>query len=264
MNSSPCVHILGTSSARPIPNRDHTSLVVETGEDLTLIDCSANPVGKILRLGLDPLRLCRVVVTHAHTDHTYGFPSVIYSFRTYHPKRVEPLTVFAPKEALDLLKRLSDAYGFGSPQTPLQFDLEFREVPGTEEHLLVDAGDYRIKTTPVLHKEKEVVALRVDDGQTGKAMTYSADTEPCPSLDRLAVGTNLIIMEATLTGEESLPGHCTGEEAGEVAARSGAGQLLLVHVMTQNAAEERALTAAARKSFGGPVEIADEMRSYSF
>ena len=264
MSSPSCVYILGTSSARPMPNRDHTSLLVETGEDLTLIDCSANPIGKILRLGLDPLRLRRILVTHAHTDHTYGFPSVIYSFRNYRPQRVEPLTVFAPREALELLQCLSDSYGFGSSRAPLKFDLEYREIPDTEGHVLVDAGGYQIQTTPVVHKEREVIAYRVDDRRKGRSMTYSADTEPCSSLTRLADGTNLFIMESTLIGELDLPGHCTGEQAGKVATLSGADQLLLIHVMAKNAKEEKALTKAAQKTFVGPATIADEMRSYNF
>lgn len=239
-------------------------MLVETGEDLTLIDCSANPIGKILRLGLDPLRLRRILVTHAHTDHTYGFPSVIYSFRNYRPQRREPLTVFAPREALKLLKCLSDSYGFGSSRAPLQFNLDYREVPDTEACILVDDGNYQIKTTPVVHKQREVVAYRVDDKREGRSMTYSADTEPCPSLAHLADGTNLIIMESTLTGEEDLPGHCTGEQAGKVAALAGADQLLLVHVMTRNEREEKALTIAAQKTFVGPATIADEMRGYYF
>ena len=93
----PRVHILGASSARPSPNRDHSSMVVDFGGDLTLVDCSANPIGKILRLGLDPFEVGRVLVTHAHPDHTYGFPSVIYSLMTHPPIRTKPLAVHAPK-----------------------------------------------------------------------------------------------------------------------------------------------------------------------
>ncbi|MFQ5913313.1 MAG: MBL fold metallo-hydrolase [Nitrospinota bacterium] len=258
------VHVLGTSSARPMPNRDHTSLVVDFGGDLTLVDCSANPIGKILRLGLDPLRLGRVVVTHDHPDHTYGFPSVIHSLRTYRPLRREPLAICAPKETVGLLLRLWRAYDFGEPGDNLRFQVSFQEIPLSEEHLLIDGGDYRIRTTPVSHSDHEVVALRFDDGRSGKAMTYSSDTEPCPALERLAAGTDLFIMEATRRGGENLAGHSTGEEAGDLAARAGADRLLLVHVLAGNPSEEAELTAAAAKAFGGPVEIAQDMKTYSF
>jgi ribonuclease Z len=246
-----------------MPNRDSTSLVVELGGEVTLVDCSANPIGKIMRLGLDPLRLGRVVVTHAHPDHTYGFPSVIHSLRTYRPVRTEPLAIYAPKETLELLSALGRAYGFWEPDK-VRFPVDFHEIPLQEEHLLVDGGDYRIRTTPVVHKDQDVVALRFDDGRTGKSLTYSADTEPCPALERLAAGTDLFIMEATRRNDEDLAGHSTGEEAGEAAARAGAERLVLIHVLTKGPAEEGELVAAAAKTFGGPVEIAGEMKTYGF
>ena len=264
MNHRPLVHILGASSARPMPDRDNTSMVVDCGGGLTLIDCSANPIGKMLRLGLDPLKLSRVLVTHAHPDHTYGFPSVVHSLRTYRPLRTGPLEVYAPREALDLLRGLWSVYRFGETGNQVRFDVNFREIPLTEEHLLVDDGDYRIRTTPVAHKGREVVAVRFDDGRTGRTLTYSADTEPCPALDRLAAGTNLLIMEATRRSGEDLPGHSTGEEAGEVAARAGAERLLLVHVLAGSPTEEAELIAAAAKTFGGPTKIPGEPETYPF
>lgn len=246
-----------------MPYRDNTSLVVEVGGELTLVDCSANPVAKVLRLGLDPLRLSRVVVTHAHPDHTYGFPSLIHSLKTHRPARTQPLRLYAPKEALDLLLGLSRLYGFDDPlRPPPPFDVSFHETPLREEHLLVDAGDYRIRTTPVVHKRREVVAVRFDDGRSGRSLTYSADTEPCPALERLAAGTDLLIMEATRPREERLAGHSSAAEAGELAARAGAKRLLLIHVLAENPREESELTADAAKAFGGPVEIAEDMESY--
>ena len=260
MIEPPRVHILGASSARPSLNRDHSSMVVDFGGDLTLVDCSANPIGKILRLGLDPFEVRRVLVTHAHPDHTYGFPSVIYSLMTHPPIRTKPLAI----HALDLLSNLWRAYGFGDPDKPLPFDVSFHEIPLRECHLIVEGGNYGIRSTPVVHKDQEVVAFRFDDEQTGKTLTVSADTEPCPALDRLAAGTDLLIMEAGRQGGEDLPGHSTGEEAGETAARAGAERLLLIHVVATNPAMEAELTSAAAKAFGGRVEIAEDMKTYAF
>ncbi|MFQ5693092.1 MAG: MBL fold metallo-hydrolase [Nitrospinota bacterium] len=237
---------------------------MDCGGGLTLVDCSANPIAKLLRLGLDPRRLTRLLVTHAHPDHTYGFPSVIHSLRTYRPVRTEPLSVYAPKEALDLLADLWRAFGFGEKNNRVRYEVSFHEIPLREEHLLVDGGDYRIRTTPVAHTDRQVVALRFDDGGSGKALTYSSDTEPCPALERLAAGTDLFIMEATRRRGEDLPGHSTGEEAGEAAARAGAGRLLLVHVLAENPKEEGTLAADAAKAFGGPVEVAEDMKTYAF
>ena len=60
---------LGTSGAVPSAERDTISLVFEDDAGMVLVDCGGSPVQRLRRLGLDPLRLSRVVVTHLHPDH---------------------------------------------------------------------------------------------------------------------------------------------------------------------------------------------------
>ena len=68
---------LGTSAAVPSVDRDTTSLVFVGAGESVLIDCGSSPVQKLLRAGVDPATLVRVIITHMHADHAYGLPSLV-------------------------------------------------------------------------------------------------------------------------------------------------------------------------------------------
>ncbi len=253
--------LLGTSSAPPMAKRDNTSLLVRLGGELTLIDCSASPMQKILRLGLDPMDLKRVIVTHAHVDHVYGFPSLLHSLWTYRPPRREPLSVLAPPESCTLLEELARLFDFRR-EGKLPFELRIEELDLWEKHLAVEAETYRVTVSPVSHGDAEVVALRFEDS-SGRSLAYSSDTEPCESLVHLALEADTLVMEATRAPGEDLRGHSSGEEAGEIAARARAKRLILVHIAAKTPDEEECLLQRAQKTFGPGVEIGREMIPYT-
>src|SRR6185503_21259531 len=68
---------LGTAGAVASAVRDNTSIVIEAGGVAVLLDCGGSAMHRLRRLGVDPLALTHVVVTHVHVDHAYGLPSVI-------------------------------------------------------------------------------------------------------------------------------------------------------------------------------------------
>lgn len=252
--------LLGTSSARPVANRDNTSLLLRLGSELLLIDCPGSPVQKVLRLGLDPLALKRVIVTHGHVDHVYGFPSLLHSLWLYRPRRREPLSVLAPPETCVLLEELARLFDFRR-EGKLPFDLRIEGLDLKENLLAAEERDYRIRTSPVSHGDVEVLALRFEDA-SGRSLVYSSDTEPCESLVRLAQGADALVMEATRAPGEDLGGHSTGEEAGGLAAQARVKRLILVHLLAGGPKEEESLLQAARKAFGPRVEIGQEMVPY--
>jgi ribonuclease BN (tRNA processing enzyme) len=77
---------------------------------------------------------------------------------------------------------------------------------------------------------------RVEHGECwatriGDAFCYTADTEPCEALDRVARGCRVLLAEASgLDADGPLDGHLTAGDAGRLAARSGAGLLVLTHL----------------------------------
>jgi ribonuclease BN (tRNA processing enzyme) len=85
---------------------------------------------------------------------------------------------------------------------------------------------------------------------------FGADHGPSAGLVDFARGADLLLLEATLDHPEAdgQRRHLTPAEAGEHAARAGAGRLVLTHRSDELDAD--AALAAAAGAFDGPVELA--------
>jgi ribonuclease Z len=109
-----------------------------------------------------------------------------------------------------------------------------------------------VTSTPVIHGHNDTLAFRFDDGNTGGSLVYSADTEPCDSLIRLAAAADLLLHEAT--GDDA--GHSSPQEAAEVARQAGVGRLALIHYPVRGVDLERWRRRAA--GFSGEVFLAQD------
>ena len=77
------IFFIGTGSAVPTARRDNTALYVENNSGGLLIDCPGSPLSKLTGLGINPADLKSVFLTHMHTDHVYGLPSLIHSLKPF-------------------------------------------------------------------------------------------------------------------------------------------------------------------------------------
>jgi ribonuclease Z len=124
-----------------------------------------------------------------------------------------------------------------------------------------------VLSTPVKHGAPNI-ALRVEFDSPGErgAVVYSSDTSPCPSLIALARRADVLIHEATFLHDEAAraaaDGHTTGYQAGEVARQADVKRLILCHFSASLYGREDELRREAVQSFGGSVELAEELREY--
>jgi len=96
---------------------------------------------------------------------------------------------------------------------------------------------------------------------SGRRFTYGSDCGYNEGLVEFAVDTDLLILEATIGGDnnasyDELSGHMSAKQAGELARTAGAKRLVLSHYSDEidASAAEREGTAA----FGEPVQMAHE------
>ena len=93
--------LLGTGTPNACPDASGPSSAVVVGDRAYLVDFGPGVVrqaAKAYRNGIDALRPDRLVTafcTHLHTDHTAGYPDLI--FTPWVLERKEPLRVFGPK-----------------------------------------------------------------------------------------------------------------------------------------------------------------------
>lgn len=253
---------LGTSAAVPSADRDNTALVFFARDEAVLVDCPGSPYQKILKAGLDPMRVGALIVTHRHVDHVYGIPSLAHSMGL--AGRRATLHVYALAETARILRGFLDLFPL---EAKMPYRIELHEVPAKEGHEVLRARGFRISSTPVRHGAPSL-GLRVAFDAPGErgAVVYSGDTSPCPSLIALARGADILIHEATFphadAGRAAATGHTTGLQAGEVAGQSGAKRLFLCHFGADLHGRLDELRQEAKRAFPGPVEIPEELREY--
>jgi ribonuclease Z len=213
--------VLGSAASVPDALHDTVSLVLRGPGWAILIDCGGSPLYKLSRLGVELEEIQAVILTHRHADHIYGMPILVQGL--WLSGREAPLPVYGARQALDQARGLLEPFDLAEREG--MFRLEWHPVPLREGRQILTVDGIQITAAPVVHAEADTLALRFEDRSTQKAIVYSADTEPCPAVARLALGADLLIHEAT--GE--LPGHSSPADAARVAREAGVGELALIH-----------------------------------
>jgi ribonuclease Z len=246
--------ILGSAAALPDASRDNTYMVVEGRESSILLDCAGSPVHKLQRVGVNLDTLDSLIVTHHHPDHVYGVPVLLLGLWLY--GRQELFHIFGPPRSVAVLASIMETLKWRD--WPCTLPVAFREVEMREGYRVIESPEFEITTAPVEHSVP-TIAVRVASKQTGRAIVYSSDTEPCETLARLAQGADILLHEST--GDSA--GHSTPAQAGAMARRCGVGKLVLIH-FTAPASELEGLRQAAEAEFDGPVELGEDFAVYLF
>ncbi|MBA2480710.1 MAG: ribonuclease Z [Planctomycetes bacterium] len=118
------ITFLGTSAGVPTRTRNVTSqAVVFDHGAVWLLDCGEATQHQLMRAGIRPGRIERILITHLHGDHCFGIPGALASMGI--GGRDTPVHIIGPvgvRELVETVLRLSDSI--------LPFPLEFTELGG--------------------------------------------------------------------------------------------------------------------------------------
>ncbi len=244
--------VLGSSASVPDADHDTVGLALRGSDWAILIECGGSPLQKMAQLGIGLEELEALILSHQHPDHIYGLPALVQGL--WIGGRENPLPIYGPAQALDRAKALLELLDLSDREG--MFPVEWHPVPLREGREVGRWGEILISAAPMVHGSNDTLALRFENTDTGRAAVYSADTEPCAALVRLAAGADLLLHEAT--GEH--PGHSTPAEAAEVAREAGVARLALIHYPVRGVNLEAWRLQAAE--FPGPVMLAREGDRY--
>ena len=229
---------VGVGAAYARPGEAQSCYLVRVGDRAIALDLGSGTLNR-LQVHLPPERLAALVVTHLHPDHCVDLLA-LRVYLAYGPGRGSALRVLGPPE---LGRRLMDFGGSDGWDEVIRF-----------EDLTGDAGErdlgggvtLRYRQVPHL---PPTFALRVEAG--GGAVCFGADCADNDALPALAGGADLLLCECSFGADEVPEGvpHLNGRQAGGIAARAGAGRLLLTHCFPEH--DRDAALAAARAEFGG-------------
>ncbi|MCD7861932.1 MAG: MBL fold metallo-hydrolase [Lachnospiraceae bacterium] len=154
--------LLGTGTPNACPNASGPASAVVVDDQAYLVDFGPGVVrqaAKAYRKGVDALRPDRLTVafcTHLHTDHTAGYPDLI--FTPWVLERKAPLKVFGPKGIRHMTEHILAAY---------EVDIDFR-LHGFER---ANEVGYQVQVTEI-----EPGVIYQDDKVTVEAFLVSHGT----------------------------------------------------------------------------------------
>ncbi|PSQ97307.1 MAG: MBL fold metallo-hydrolase [Bacteroidetes bacterium SW_9_63_38] len=254
----PSVHLLGTGAAISDPHRTTTMIAVSEDEPpyrTLVVDCGGDVLQRLQACDRPIDSVDGLIVTHAHMDHTSGFPLLME--KVWLDGRNRALPVFGIEPALAQAGRLWEAF------EPVHHDwegippIDWREIEHAPDTPVWPDAPWTVIATPVNHGDTPNVGLRIEHDPTGHVLGYSCDTAPTDNVVDLAQDCNILIHEAN-----GVPGgnHSTAVEAAEAARDADANRLLLVHLPPGDKSAE---IADARAVFPN-TDPADELGTYPF
>ena len=227
------VTVLGCAGSHVGPQRMCSSYLVEDDGYRLLLDCGNGSLSN-LQQRLELSRIDAVLLSHLHIDHFADLYSLYYALR-FHRDGPRTIEVHAPRGSQDFIGQL------------LGDDEQFAHTCRFSD---AAAGD-RLSLGPLdvtlfagLHPV-ESLATRVSAG--GRVLAYSGDSAPTPALVDCARDADVFLCDSTwLERQRPLPPdiHCTGAEAGDMAAQAGVARLVVTHVFPATDPAEVAAEAA--------------------
>ena len=178
------LEVLGSGSGLPSARRDTTALLVRAGGTATLVDCPGAVVHKLARRGVGVEALERVLVTHEHVDHVYGWPHLVHAMGVYGPR--PPLAVYALGAAIATLRAMLELHGLTGGRYP---EIRWHEIADAGGEVFAQDG-LRVRAAPARHT-RPTVALRFE--WAGTAFVHSSDTRACAEVIELARGADLLL-----------------------------------------------------------------------
>jgi ribonuclease BN (tRNA processing enzyme) len=262
------VVLLGTGTPAADPERSGPAVAIVVKGAAYLVDCGPGVVRRAAaaeKKGIAALKVTNlktVFITHLHSDHTLGYPDLI--FTPWVLGRKEPLTVYGPRGLRQMTAHIEKAW---------RKDIDVR-VHGLEEE---SATGYKV----VVHEIKpgvvyqdanvKVTAFLVKHGTWDEAFGYrfdtadrsvvlSGDTAPSDAVVKACDGCDVLLHEVFNPHGEELNTphwkeyfatfHTSPQELGDIARRAHPKLLVLYHQVLEKLPEED-LVEQVKKSYAG-------------
>jgi ribonuclease BN (tRNA processing enzyme) len=243
------------------------------------VDCGPGVVRRaaaVYRAGIDALaakNLTHIFITHLHTDHTLGYPDLI--FTPWVLGRKAPLEAYGPPGLAKMTEHIQAAYDEDihvrreglEPANPDGYKVNVHEV---EPGMIYSDENVRVTAFLVHHGSwRHAYGFRFDTAD--RSVVVSGDTTPCPSLIEHARGCDVLVHEVySQAGFESRSPkwqryhasfHTSTTELAEIARQVRPKLLILTHLLLWGTTPEQ-LVSEIRESYDGIVRCGSDLDVY--
>ncbi|MCP4401292.1 MAG: MBL fold metallo-hydrolase [bacterium] len=258
--------LLGSAGAVTNGDRDNVSLALsiqpkERADYQLLIECGGSAAHKLAKLGIPYESLEDIILTHAHLDHIYGLPGLVFSMIYRDLSRKKPLRIYCPEEAVETIRTLLDFFGLRRERS---FPVEIKGIPAEEHSPVFDNEHILVTASPVDHAPGVATfGLRIENKLSGKVVVYSGDTGYSERLIRLAENADMLFHECSGLSQQPIPSsHSNALEVGQVALQCKAKKLVLLHFDCVLNDEVASMIREVRQSFTGEIVAASDFDEY--
>ncbi|MHB8636187.1 MAG: MBL fold metallo-hydrolase [Fimbriimonadaceae bacterium] len=267
------VVFLGTGTPNPDPSRKGPAIAIVANGVPLLVDCGPGIVRQAAAAGFTMQALTRVFITHLHSDHTLGYPDLIFTPAV--TGREVPLSVWGPPGTQAMTDAIMSAWSEdlavrlngGEPSIAVAYEVRVKQVV---EGDVIELDGLQIIPFAVTHGAwTNALGYRFDSAD--RSIVVSGDTTYNENLIRHARGCDVLIHEVCSAKGLAARGpewqryhslaHTTGIELGLLAAIVRP-KLLLVHHMLPFGQPETQIVEEIREGFDGEVVIAEDLGVY--
>jgi ribonuclease BN (tRNA processing enzyme) len=270
--------LLGTGMPYPDPAASGPATAVVVGKRVFLFDAGAGVMRRINAAGLPISGPEAVFITHLHSDHTLGYPDVI--FTSWVMRRTWPLQVYGPRGLRQMTRHFIAAF---SEDIRIRTEGLERETPGgyrvkvheIKPGVIYDRDGVRVTAVPVPHGSwKQAYAYRIDTPD--RSIMISGDTRPSEALVRASRELEVLIHEVYSplhVAPEKRPGgeywpqymrefHTSDVELGKLAARIKPKLLILTHTIRFGSTDDELISGIRAGGFNGAVSVGKDLEKY--
>jgi ribonuclease BN (tRNA processing enzyme) len=276
---STIVVLLGTGTPSPDPAASGPATAVVVGSRVFLFDAGPG-VERRLQAAMLPINgVTGLFITHLHSDHTLGYPDLI--FTSWVMGRKAPLQAYGPHGLRNMTDHIIAAWSEDIEIRTNGFEHQPRDGYRVTVHeiapgVVYDSAGVKITAIPVLHGDwKEAYGYRIDTPT--RSIVISGDTRPSDALVNAARGIDVLIHEVypeAKLAPDNRPGgedwpkymrsfHTSDVELGRVAASAAPRLLILYHVANRRGSTDANMLAAVQKGgFTGRAVVGKDLERY--
>ena len=188
------VHLIGTGGPELTPTRQGMSTLVEASGQTLLFDAGRGALENIYLSRIDPRSITRIFLTHLHSDHIEGLPSV-WMTPWFMFGRKTKLEVWGPQGTQQMIDGMRMMYGHDvEHRANPTFKREYLDVTVHEitEGVVYDEGGVKVTAFSVEHDDgNPAFGYRID--ALGRSILLSGDTTYSENVVKFGINDDLII-----------------------------------------------------------------------
>ena len=271
--------MLGVGNPNADPERSGPAVAIVVNGEAYLVDCGPGVVRRAAAAekkgvaALEATKLKTVFITHLHSDHTLGYPDLI--FTPWVLGRDEPLQAYGPHGLREMTANVEKAWKKDVYVRTHGLEQANRTGYKVVVHEIAPGVVYRdgnVTVTAFLVKHgiwDQAFGYRFDTKD--RSVVISGDTAPSDSVVEACHGCDVLLHEVYNPHGEELKtphwkqyfhdSHTSPEELGEIARRAHPKLLVLYHLVFEKLPEED-LVEQVRKAYAGEMVVGRDLEIY--